>query len=38
VELVSGIHADDLVIANPSDSLVSGQQVQIASPKAQAGE
>ena len=38
VELVSGIHPDDLVIANPSDSLVSGQQVLIASPQAQASE
>ncbi len=38
VELLSGIHKDDLVISNPSDSIVSGQQVQIASPKAQAGE
>jgi RND family efflux transporter MFP subunit len=30
VELVSGITKDDSVIVNPSDSLISGQQVQIA--------
>lgn len=28
VELVSGLGRNDLVIANPSDSIVSGQQVQ----------
>lgn len=32
VEILSGISAHDQVIANPSDSIVSGQQVQIAAP------
>jgi RND family efflux transporter MFP subunit len=34
VELLSGIQRDDSVIVNPSDSIVSGQQVQIAEPGA----
>jgi RND family efflux transporter MFP subunit len=29
IEIVAGLNADDQVIMNPSDSLVSGQQVQI---------
>jgi RND family efflux transporter MFP subunit len=29
IEIVAGLNADDQVIVNPSDSLVSGQQVQI---------
>ncbi|HWY54838.1 MAG TPA: efflux RND transporter periplasmic adaptor subunit [Terriglobales bacterium] len=29
IEIVAGLNADDQVIINPSDSLVSGQQVQI---------
>ena len=37
-ELLSGIHRDDLVVSNPSDSIFSGQRVQIAAPKVQAGE
>ncbi len=32
VEVLSGIRANDAVIANPSDSIVSGEQVQIAAP------
>lgn len=32
VEILSGISADDAVIANPSDSVVSGEQVQVATP------
>jgi RND family efflux transporter MFP subunit len=30
VELVSGIHPNDQIIINPSDSILSGQKVQIA--------
>ncbi|MBV9267163.1 MAG: efflux RND transporter periplasmic adaptor subunit [Acidobacteriaceae bacterium] len=30
VELVSGINKGDLIVVNPSDSIVSGQQVQVA--------
>jgi RND family efflux transporter MFP subunit len=30
VEVLSGINPDDRVIVNPSDSIISGQQVQIA--------
>ena len=29
VELLSGIRRDDQVIVNPSDSILSGQQVQV---------
>ena len=29
IEIVAGLNADDQVVVNPSDSLVSGQQVQI---------
>jgi len=29
IEIVTGLKADDQVIVNPPDSLVSGQQVQI---------
>jgi hypothetical protein len=29
IEIVSGLKADDQVIINPPDSIVSGQQVQI---------
>jgi RND family efflux transporter MFP subunit len=29
IEIVSGLNADDQVIINPSDSIVSGQEVQI---------
>lgn len=29
VEIVSGLHRDDSVIVNPSDSIVSGQQVRV---------
>jgi RND family efflux transporter MFP subunit len=29
IEIVAGLKADDQVIANPSDSLVSGQEVQV---------
>jgi hypothetical protein len=29
IEIVSGLKADDQVIVNPPDSIVSGQQVQI---------
>jgi RND family efflux transporter MFP subunit len=29
VEIVSGLHSNDSVIVNPSDSIVSGQQIQI---------
>ena len=32
VEIVSGISPQDAVITNPSDSIVSGQQVQVAAP------
>ena len=32
VEILSGISAHDQVIANPSDSIVSGQQVRVAAP------
>jgi RND family efflux transporter MFP subunit len=35
VEVVSGIQAQDAVIVNPSDSIVSGQQVHAAAPGAQ---
>jgi hypothetical protein len=31
VELVSGIQSDDKVVVNPSDSITSGQRVNIAS-------
>lgn len=34
VEVVSGIQAQDAVIVNPSDSIVSGQQVHAAAPGA----
>jgi hypothetical protein len=30
VELVGGIKHDDKVVVNPSDSVVNGQQVEIA--------
>jgi hypothetical protein len=29
IEVVSGLTADDLVIANPPDSLISGETVRI---------
>ena len=29
IEIVAGLKADDQVIINPPDSIVSGQQVQI---------
>jgi hypothetical protein len=29
IEIVSGLNADDQVVVNPPDSLVSGQQVKI---------
>jgi hypothetical protein len=29
IEVVAGLKADDQVVVNPSDSLVSGQQVNI---------
>jgi len=29
IEIVSGLNAEDQVIINPPDSIVSGQQVQI---------
>jgi len=29
IEIVAGLNADDQVVVNPSDSLVSGQQVKI---------
>ena len=29
IEIVAGLHANDQVIINPPDSIVSGQQVQI---------
>jgi hypothetical protein len=29
IEIVAGLNADDQVIINPADSLVSGQEVQI---------
>ena len=29
IEIVSGLKADDQVIINPPDSIVSGQEVQI---------
>jgi RND family efflux transporter MFP subunit len=29
IEIVSGLHAEDTVIVNPPDSLVSGQKVQV---------
>jgi RND family efflux transporter MFP subunit len=29
IEIVAGLHADDQVVVNPSDSLVSGQEVKI---------
>jgi RND family efflux transporter MFP subunit len=35
VEVVSGIQAQDAVVVNPSDSIVSGQQVHAAAPGAQ---
>jgi RND family efflux transporter MFP subunit len=35
IEIVSGLQAGDSVIANPSDSLASGDRVQVASPGAQ---
>ncbi len=38
VEIVSGITANDAVIVNPSDSIVSGEQVQIAAPGKSASE
>ena len=29
IEIVAGLNADDQVIVNPPDSIVSGQEVQI---------
>jgi RND family efflux transporter MFP subunit len=36
VEIVSGVHAQDAVIVNPNDSIVSGQQVRTADSETQA--
>ena len=38
VEVVSGLNATDLVILNPSDSLVSGAQVRVAQEPAPKGK
>jgi multidrug efflux pump subunit AcrA (membrane-fusion protein) len=38
VEIVSGLHGNERVIANPPDSLTAGQTVRIAAPAATAGE
>ena len=38
VEVVSGLEADDLVIVNPPDSLISGEQVRVAQTSAPPGE
>ena len=38
VQILSGITANDSVISNPSDSIVSGQQVHIAAPVKSASE
>ena|SRR5579862_5450636 len=37
VEVVSGLNADDLVIVNPPDSLITGEQVQVESASASQG-
>jgi hypothetical protein len=34
IEIVSGLQANDAVIVNPPDSLVSGQKVQVVQPVA----
>jgi len=36
IEIVSGLQANDLVIVNPPDSLVTGQRVQVVQPTAPA--
>jgi multidrug efflux pump subunit AcrA (membrane-fusion protein) len=38
VEIVSGIHAQDAVIVNPTDSIASGQRVHTSAPAAQGTE
>jgi RND family efflux transporter MFP subunit len=37
IEIVSGLNGDELVIQNPSDSILPGQQVQIAKPATPSG-
>jgi RND family efflux transporter MFP subunit len=37
VEIASGINADDLIIVNPPDSLLKGQEVRVVSPDAGGG-
>jgi len=37
IEIVSGLRGNESVIVNPPDSIVSGQQVQIARPAAEGG-
>jgi hypothetical protein len=34
VEISSGVNADDLIIVNPPDSLITGQEVRVVSPDA----
>ena len=35
VEVVSGLQADDQVITNPPDSLISGEEVRVGQPPVQ---
>jgi multidrug efflux pump subunit AcrA (membrane-fusion protein) len=37
IEIVSGLKDNESVIVSPPDSIVSGQQVQIAQPAAEGG-
>ena len=38
VEIVSGLSGDERVVANPSDSLTSGQVVRVVAPAARQGQ
>jgi RND family efflux transporter MFP subunit len=38
VEVVAGLNGDESIVANPPDSLVSGEEVRIAQPAAGSGE
>jgi RND family efflux transporter MFP subunit len=38
VEVLAGLNGDDTIIANPPDSLVSGEEVRIAKPAAGSGD
>lgn len=38
VEIVSGLTGNEQVIANPPDSIISGQEVRVVTPQSQAGQ